>query len=389
MTASTGRPSRSPSVHRPPGSIWANSVDSDGSSAIYRTDNARVPAASLSDGVNDAGWIALSSPTPGTPGYSSYHFCEGQCFYDMWLASPPGKPDEVYYGGSMQYSEIFVANRPSNGRAVMRSVNAGVSFTDMTRDSRKVPGGMHPDQHAVVFNPLLPEQILAASDGGLALTSGAFADASGECASRNLTGADLTDCQIWLKGIPTKVTPANQGLRTLEFQDMEFNPANPTSIVLGGTQDNGTWTGKAGNPALIESVGGDGGLSGYDAARSTTTFHTYYGPSMDVNFNSNATLGWNYVSDPLAKSGEATEFYMAAITDPVVGGTQFAGMQHVWRTLDNGGPRTYLQQHCNEYTGDFAATCGDWVALGSDLTSSSFGSDHRRWRDRDPQALVR
>ena len=353
-----------------------DSIDADGNSYLYRVDNSRVPASTLSDGTNDAGWLALTSSTPGTPGFSSFDFCEGQCFYDIWVASPPGRPEQVYYGGSMQYDEIFTANPPSNGRAVMRSTDLGVSFTDMTRDTRSPnSGGMHPDQHAVLFNPLRPEQILAASDGGMVRTSGRFADATPQCDNRGLTGTDLTDCRIWLKAIPTIVAPINQGLETLQFQDVEFDPSSPETKFIGGTQDNGTWLGTAGSPLLVETVGGDGGLSGYDAAQPNIKFHTYYGTSMDVNFTPDRTTGWNYVSDPLAASGESTEFYMAAINDPVVGGTIFAGMQHVWRTQDSGGPRAYLQQHCNEYFGDFTTTCGDFVALGQDLTGTAFGTD--------------
>ena len=354
----------------------ADTIDADQSAYLYRVDNARVPASTLSDGVNDAGWRALSSPTPGKPGFSSYDLCEGQCFYDIWLASPQGLPDEVWYGGSMQYDEIFNANPPSNGRAVMRSTNAGVSFTDMTRDAQSPSSaGMHPDQHAYAFNPMQPEQLLAASDGGLVRTSGSFVDATQQCSGRQLTGADLTDCQIWLAAIPTRITAVNQGLETLQYQDVEFNPSRPDTEFLGGTQDNGSWYGGTNQPVFIETVGGDGGLAGYDAIHPDIRFHTYYGPQMDVNFRAQDTLGWNYIADPLGASGEATEFYMSAINDPVVGGTIFAGLQHVWRTQDSGGQRAYLEQHCNEYTGDFTVTCGDFVALGEDLTGSIFGTD--------------
>ena len=44
---------------------------------------------------------------------------------------------------------------------------------------------------------------------------------------------------------------------------------------------------------------------------------------------------------------------MPLIADPAVAGTVFDGLQHVWRTTDNGGPQAYLDQHCNEFTGDF------------------------------------
>jgi hypothetical protein len=65
-----------------------------------------------------------------------------------------------------------------------------------------------------------------------------------------------------------------------------------------------------------------------------------------------------------------------------VAGTFFIGLQHVWRTTDNGGPQADLDKHCNEYFGDFTITCGDWVPLGGavgspagDLTGLGFGTD--------------
>src|SRR4030081_57875 len=52
----------------------------------------------------------------------------------------------------------------------------------------------------------------------------------------------------------------------------------------------------------------------------------------------------------------------------------FAGLTHVWRTKDDDGPQAYLDQHCNEFTGDFTVQCGDWEFLdGATLTSSSRG----------------
>lgn len=349
-----------------------DSIDAPGTSYLYRVDNARVPASALYDGTSNLGWTALSDPTPGNPGYSSYGFCQGQCFYDIYVASPPGRPDTVYIGGSMNYPEIFGQVAPaSNGRAVMRSTNAGVSFTDMTRDARSPSLGMHPDQHAIVFNPRNPDQILAGSDGGLVRTSGSFVDASAGCAARGLSGPDLTDCLTWLAAIPTLVEPENEGLASLQFQSIAFDPRDPLGSWIGGTQDNGTWAfGTSGAP-FFETIGGDGGTVGIDAADSNIRFHTYYAPQIDVNFQGALLTGWDWVSDPLLASGEAYEFYPPTLSDPKVGGTMFIGLQHVWRTQDSGGPRAYLDLHCNEYSGDFKAPCGDWVPLGDDLTLAS------------------
>ena len=69
----------------------------------------------------------------------------------MPVYSPPGAPNIVYIGGAMQYSEI---GGRSNGRAVQRSEDAGVNFTDMTIDTQGV--SRHPDQHAMAATPFNP-----------------------------------------------------------------------------------------------------------------------------------------------------------------------------------------------------------------------------------------
>ncbi len=351
-------------------------VDSDATTGnLYRVDNANVPASTLTDGTNNPGWLKLSNPTPGTPGFASYNFCTGQCWYDMWVASPSGHPDTVWIGGSMQYGEIFTANPPSNGRAVQRSTDAGVDFTDMTDDAESPPLGMHPDQHAAVFVPGHPDIAILGSDGGVVRTDGTFVNASSQCAGRGLTGANLTDCQHWLSAIPTQIFSLNAGLATLQFQSLTVNPQAPGSDVIGGTQDNGTLA-YTGSPTWFESVGGDGGQSSINVGNPNIRMHTYFGPQGDVNFNGDDKFGWDFMADPLILSGEAASFYIPLIGDPTVSGTDFAGLQRVWRTQDNGGQQAVLDPHCNELTGDFTVQCGDWVPLGSHtLTGTFFGTD--------------
>jgi hypothetical protein len=358
--------------------------DTDGGPAnFYRTDNANVGAGTLLTGGTNGGWMTLSSPTPGTPGFSSFDFCQGQCSYDMFVASPPGKPDTVWLGGSMQYGELF---GPSNGRAVVRSTNAGVSFTDMTDDAgTPAPIGMHPDQHALVFLPGDNDSAIIGSDGGVVRTSSTYANASAECATRGLKGADLADCQLWLSVIPKRISTLNAGLNTLQFQGITVNPQDPRNDVMGGTQDNGTWTydGKTGK--WFETIGGDGGQSAINPGNPAVRIHTFFNAQLDVNFQAktaNEVLGWDFISDPLLGSKEAQSFYVPLISDPTVANTFFVGLQHVWRTQDNGGPQADLDKHCNEFFGDHAITCGDWVTLGGpagtnkagDLTGSIYGA---------------
>jgi hypothetical protein len=298
----------------------------------------------------------------------------------MFVETPAGSPDIVWLGGSMQYEELF---GPSNGRAVVRSTNAGVFFTDMTNDAitDPAPNGMHPDQHALVFLPGHSDAALIGSDGGVIRTSGAYANIASDCAGRGLTGADLADCQRWLATVPTEISYLNAGLNTLQFQGVAVNPKDPHHDIIGGTQDNGTWAFDKASHSWFESVGGDGGPPAISPVTGIR-IHTYFSPAPDVNFNGNDVLSWDWIGDPLQASGEGASFYVPLLADPKLAGTFFIGLQHVWRTTDNGGSQAALDEHCNEYFGDFSITCGDWVPLGGalgsaagDLTGPAYGVD--------------
>jgi hypothetical protein len=353
--------------------------DAPAPASFWRVDNANVPAATLVGG-NNGGWTKLSSSTNGTPGFASYNYCSTQCTYDMPVYSPPGAPNIVYIGSSMQYSEI---GGRSNGRAVQRSEDAGVNFTDMTIDTHGV--SRHPDQHTMAAVPGNPNIVFNGDDGGIWRLSGSFDNASSQCASRGLTGADLTDCQNWLSQVPTAIATMNQGLGTLQYQSLSFNP-NATNDIMGGTQDNGTHGLSSGSWAV--KIFGDGGQSGVDPVVQTNRFHTFYDARIDVNFHYSSSpflagyrgdeTGWDWISDPFfsgAGASEGRSFYIPIIHDPVVSGTLFTGLEHVWRTQDNGGPQAFLDTNCNRFVGNFAAPCGDWVAIGQKLTSNAFGSD--------------
>src|SRR5258708_40065279 len=109
----------------------------------------------------------------------------------------------------MQYAEL---GGRSNGRAIQRSMDSGMNFTDMTIDTHGV--SLHPDQHAIAATPFNPNIVFIANDGGLWRLNGSFSDVSSECSSRGLTGADLVDCQHWLSKVPSTISTLNRGLAT-------------------------------------------------------------------------------------------------------------------------------------------------------------------------------
>jgi hypothetical protein len=331
-------------------------------------------------------WSSKTSSSLSSPYYATSQICTGQCWYDLGVYVPAEDPNMVYVFGSYIYGEDLRSCSPcgsgiSNARAVVLSRDGGEHWTDLTQDgtSPTAPNGLHPDQHALITVPGKPLQFFEGSDGGLMRSDGTLVDTSSRCDSRPISGEALAQCKSLLSAVPGAYTSLNKGLQTLQFQHLSVNPANSKN-VQGGTQDNGTFETSGSGVVWPQTVGGDGGMSGFDAANANFRFHTYFIQQVDVNFHGSDITGWDWISDPLFTNElQQSLFYMPIISDPTVPGSMFAGITWIWRTQDNGGPQAYLDQHCNEFTGDFAVTCGDWVAIGgSDLSQSPTFSDGTR-----------
>jgi hypothetical protein len=319
-------------------------------------------------------FLSLSSSNPADPGYGTHDLCAGQCWYDELVHTPAGHPDIVYVGGSYSYGEQY-----SNKRGVVLSTDAGVTSTDMTMDATDPlhPNGLHPDQHALVTNPTNPFQFFEVNDGGVMRSSGAFANVSSWCDSRNMNvpptndpavvTARLSRCRQLLSRVPTGLVSLNRGLTTLQFQSLSVSPFN-VIILQGGTQDNGTWQ-TPGNPVKWENTMiGDGGQSGFDAADSAFRFHTFFNATPDVNFSDGDIADWNWIADQIFFGGEPQAFYVPIISDPVTTRSMFVGLGHVWRTKTWGMgalDRAAFRQRCNEWFGEFNDFCGDWEPLGA------------------------
>ncbi len=336
-------------------------------SRLFRSDDVATGAPTFTD---------LSSANPADPGFATYNQCTGQCWYDVFVHTPPGHPDIVYTGGSYSYGENI-----AHKRAVVLSTDAGVSGTDMTYDGTDElhPNGLHPDQHALVTNPRNPYQFFEANDGGVMRSSGQFVDRSSWCDNpdRNLTTQAQKDrCRQMLSKIPSKLEGINKGMNTLQFISLSVSP-HDVNLLQGGTQDNGTWENKGQRQRWVNTMIGDGGASGWDVGRPEFRFHTFYDVSPEVSFANGDISSWIWTADPIfGQPGNL--FYAPVISDPKVSGTMYAGTGlSVYRTKTFGlGNRTLAEADriCNSWTGTYEAVCGDWEALGTtNLTGAGWG----------------
>ena len=404
------------------------SITSPYASNFWRLDNANQPAATLlasqaagSTAPDPAthmfpatynGWQKLTSNVTGNPYFATDDFCTAQCWYDQDLYTPPGIPDTVYVIGSNQYGEqpcntngVGCGNGRSNGREVLYSDTAGDpdgannlrTFTDLSYDATinhppwcafapyfdngcvNAPNGIHPDQHAIAVNPSNPTQIIASSDGGVIRTSGAFADVSSQCDEPHRNGGNplpptsgsYTACKRLLSRVPTLLEHIDRKYSsTLQMINVAINPFLSCE-VMGGTQDNGTWSNINGcdRNTFSQVIYGDGGNAVYDSATPGWRANEFTSGFGDSNFRNGDPERWVIATAPITRSGEGPAFYWPQIGDPnPVPGTHpiYSGAKHVWRSwaFGAGTPRA-VPQDTTPNIADYEANCPEFVTPGT------------------------
>ena len=383
------------------------------------------PATHTFPATYNAGWQCLTSRDSANPYFPTIDFCWAQCWYDEEIYTPEGMPDTIYVIGANQYGEqpcdtkgVGCGNGVSNGREVIYSNTAGDpdaangmrTFTDLSYDAqdtaapwcayepygltfcRRAPNGIHPDQHAIVINPGNPTQIFEGSDGGVINTSGTFANISSQCdevgrngttAAGTVVGGDNIACKRLLSRVPVELDHIDRKLSsTLQFINVAINPFDSCE-VMGGTQDNGTWsnTNNCKRDTFNQVIYGDGGNAVYDATQPTWRANEFTSGAGDSNFRNGDPERWVVSTAPIRRSGEGPAFYWPQVGDPnPTPGTHpiYSGARHVWRTLAFGGgtatqagaqPSTpniaTMEANCPEFvTGSTQFGCGDYRPMG-------------------------
>jgi hypothetical protein len=319
-----------------------------------------------------AAWLTLTNPTPDTPGYSSFGYCDPQCSYDNYVYVPAAhsnqsgaNADTVYLSGANQYNENNTGTGRSNGRAVGVSTDGGASFSDMTEDDTDsaYPGALHPDHHALLTNPRNWKQFFDFSDGGVNRSNGVFVNDAADCSNPPHSFAipsRLLFCQtVALARVPQRLDAINRGLRTLHFYQLEYDRKDP-SRISAGAQDNGSWETLGSRRTWVNVNVADGGHNSYDPRGGDPQFAltAWQSGQLEVRYDPLDQSDVNWIADTLFVfyGNEAVPFTGNAITDPVMKGWLWHGREHAFRSTNWGRNPILTKEthrlHCNVWYGD-------------------------------------
>jgi hypothetical protein len=225
-------------------------------------------------------WTAIGVPTGVNV---------NQAWYDWFLAVAPDNAGQIYCGAISAH----------------RGDLSGTTWTWTDIASKPSPGqSIHPDQHAIAFEPGQPQVVYIGNDGGLYRSP-----------DRGVTWQHL-----------------NNGLEITEFEYIAQDLGS-SRWLLGGTQDNGTerWTG---SPTWLHSQDGDGGDCGVNRTDPRTVFHSFYGMGVERSTSRGDWASWRWLPPPVA-AGEGALFYPPFESSATNGSTVAQGGGALYVSRDN------------------------------------------------------
>jgi hypothetical protein len=202
----------------------------------------------------------------------------GQTWYNFHISPHPIDPNIVYYG-EVSLWKTTTGNGPWTQLPIL-----------------------HTDNHFFAFAPDDANQIWSVGDGGVYMSADAGAT----------------------------IQHRNRDLQILEYISISQHPTWET-IMIGGTQDNGTHR-YTGNPAWDAVDGGDGGFTAIVPNLPSRMYHEYVS---NIFYRSDANGGsgtWVYKASGITGSAE---FYSPFELDPSNPSTCYFGGNQLWRSDNN------------------------------------------------------
>ena len=251
-------------------------------------------------------WEDLSNSLPTTGGPFDKFTCQGS--YDLVLKVKPDDPNVVFIGGTNLY-------RSTNGFADA-STNRFVGGYEEGTTLPVVLGyqNHHPDQHEILFYPSDPNKMLSGNDGGVFRTD--------NC---------LQDTMQW--------TSLDNGYITAMFYTLAIDHGTPgNEIVIGGTQDNGSWFTNdtiLTNP-WVTPRGGDGSFCAIADGRTSYYFSIQNGKMMKANVDNDGTITSFARIDPIG--AKDYQFINPFTLDPNNNNLMYlAAGKYLWKNTDLSG----------------------------------------------------
>jgi hypothetical protein len=233
--------------------------------------------ATVRDGTGSV-FITSSSASGHTHSFTLDRRRSGQTWYDFHISPHPDDPNTVYYGEVSLWKTI-TGNGPWTALPIL-----------------------HTDNHFFAFAPDDPNQIWSVGDGGVYMSPDAG----------------------------TTIQHRNRDLQILEYISISQHPQWET-IMIGGTQDNGTHR-YTGSPAWDFVDGGDGGFTAIDPNTPSRMYHEYVG-NIFYRSDANGAVGtWAYKASGITGGAE---FYSPFELDPSNPSTCYFGGSQLWRSDNN------------------------------------------------------
>jgi photosystem II stability/assembly factor-like uncharacterized protein len=248
---------------------------------------------------------------PEAGDYCSSTGSSAQCTYDNVVEIDPTDADVMYLGGS-----LTVYGRSYHWvRVIRRSTDGGDSWVDLTPGDREETT-IHPDAHALAFDPDDPARVWIGTDGGVARTEDALA---GEVVWENLS----------------------EGLSTLLIVDIGLHPTDP-DYILAGLQDNGNAFTTDGGQTWEGASSGDAGYSAVDPFEPEIVYSEYLTYFFTRNEEGGAgdwsawggRRGDGYVNG--LETADNWYAYAPFVVDPHNEGVIYFASNRVYRTEDRG-----------------------------------------------------
>ncbi|MBL0097983.1 MAG: T9SS type A sorting domain-containing protein [Bacteroidetes bacterium] len=273
-------------------------------------------------------WTDLSQNLPGN--IDVFNGMNTQGGYDVVVKVKPGNPNIIFLGGTNIFRSTSGFNDSLNTTVIGGyAIGAALPFVD------EYPGH-HPDQHGLLFLPSNPDVMYAASDGGIS-----------RCDDNTASTV------VW--------TDKNNSYISSQFYTVTLDMNTTSDLILGGLQDNGTYTTNSVNPLdpWVHSFDGDGS---YSAIGNSTDYYfskqqgRVYKTLLDANGN---VTSYRRI-DPIGATNY--QFIAPFVLDPNNQNIMYlAAGEYIWRNDDLSGI---------PLTNEFDTISINWTQLPDTLITS-------------------